>query len=164
ERLRAKGLARAGGPDERHVRLLQLDLVHGVTRVDPLVVVVHGHREDLLGLLLADHVLVERVFDLARVGQLRGSRLRLRLIEHLLFDDLLAEVDALVADVDALARDQLADLLLALAAERAAIRDLRALAPARGAHPFPLPARFRTSTSSYPAPGSVPAPSYPTAP
>ena len=166
ERLREKGLARAGGPDEHHVRLLQLDLVHGVTRVDPLVVVVHGHREDLLGLLLADHVLVERVFDLARVGQLRGSRLRLRLIEHLLFDDLLAEVDALVADVDALARDQLADLLLALAAERAAIRDLGALAPARGAQPIPSPAglrparrirRVRTSTSSALARGSAPA-------
>ncbi len=55
----------------------------------------------------------------------------LRRLQHLLLDDLLAQVDALVADVDALARDELADLLLALAAERAAIRDLRALGTRR---------------------------------
>ena len=54
-----------------------------------------------------------------------GARGRL---EHLLVDDLLAEVDALVADVDALARDELADLFLALAAEAAAIGHLGALA------------------------------------
>src|SRR4029079_1816719 len=97
------------------------------------------------------------VLDLARIRKLRGSRLGLRLLEHLLFDDLLAEVDALVADVDALARDEVADLLLALAAARAAIRDLGALAAAGRAQPFPSPAgrwpvrldrRLRTSTSS----------------
>ena len=94
-----------------------------VAGADALVVVVDGDREDLLGALLADDVLVERVVDLARVGQLRCGRLRARRLEHLLVDDLPAEIDALVADVDALARDQLADLLLALAAERAAIRE-----------------------------------------
>src|SRR5581483_9065113 len=38
----------------------------------------------------------------------------------ILFEDLLAEVDALVADVDAGTGDQLPDLVLALAAERTA--------------------------------------------
>src|SRR5262249_41823950 len=51
----------------------------------------------------------------------------------LLLDDLLAQVDALVADVHALAGDQLADLLLALAAEAAAIGNLGSLA-SRCAH------------------------------
>ena len=130
ERLGEQRLAGAGRPDEQDVRLLELDLVDRVAGVDPLVVVVDGDREDLLGPLLADDVLVERELDLARVRELGGRRLRSSALEHLLFDDLLAEVDALVADVDALARDELADLLLALAAEGAAIRDLGSLGAA----------------------------------
>jgi hypothetical protein len=60
QRLGEQRLARAGRPDEQHVRLLQLDLVDEVAGVDPLVVVVDGDRQDLLGAILADHVLVER--------------------------------------------------------------------------------------------------------
>ena len=127
-------LAGAGRADEQDVRLLELDVVDLVAGVDPLVVVVDRDREDLLGPLLADDVLVERVLDLVRVGELGRRRLGPRRLEHLLFDDLLAEVDALVADVDALARDELADLFLALAAEGAAIRDLGALAAAGRRH------------------------------
>ena len=135
------------GPDEQDVRLLELDLVDRVAGVDPLVVVVDGDREDLLGPLLADDVLVERGLDLARVRELRGCAAWPRRLEHLLFDDLLAEVDALVADVDALARDQLADLLLALATEAAAIRDLGSLGlPGRRHRARPVLAR--------PSPGS----------
>jgi hypothetical protein len=96
-----------------------------VSRVDALVVVVDRDRQDLLGLLLADDVGVELLLDAPWRGEWRRLRLRgARRLEHLLLDDLLAEVDALVADVDALARDQLADLLLALPAERAAVGDL----------------------------------------
>src|SRR4029078_3444347 len=124
----------AGGPDEQDVRLLELDVVDGVAGVDPLVVGVDGAGEDLLGLLLADDVLVEGELDLARVGELGSRRPGLRLLEHLLFDDLLAEGDALVADVDTLPGDQLPELPLALAAERAAVRDLAALAAPGGAH------------------------------
>ena len=70
-------LAGAGGPDEQDVatsaaRRRRLSL----PRLDPLVVVVDGHREDLLGPLLADHVLVEDGLDLGRLGEapdLRGS-------------------------------------------------------------------------------------------
>ena len=123
-------LPRAGRAHQQHVGLLELDFVDLVAGVDPLVVVVDGDRQDLLGAFLADHVLVERVLDLARVGELGRVRLGARRLEHLLFDDLLAEVDALVADVDALARDELADLLLALAAEAAAIGNLGPLAAA----------------------------------
>ena len=53
ERLREQRLARAGGPDEQDVGLLELDVVDVAARVDPLVVVVDGDREDLLRLLLA---------------------------------------------------------------------------------------------------------------
>ena len=120
-------LPRAGRPDEEDVALAELDVVDLVAGIDALVVVVDGDREDLLGLVLADDVAVELVLDAPRAGE-RG-RLRLptgaRRLEHLLFDDLLAEVDALVADVHALAGNELTDLFLALAAERAAVRDLR---------------------------------------
>jgi hypothetical protein len=117
QRLGQQRLARAGRPDQQHVGLLELDLVDLVAGVDPLVVVVDRDRQDLLGPLLADDVLVERVLDLVRVRELGARRLRTRRLEELLLDDLLAQVDALVADVHALARDELANLLLALPAE-----------------------------------------------
>ncbi len=85
--------------------------------LDPLVVVVDGDGERLLGLVLADDVAVEELVDLARLRQLVEAELAG--LGELLLDDLVAEVDALVADVDAGARDQLLDLLLALSAEGA---------------------------------------------
>ena len=75
ERLGQQRLARAGRADQQDVRLLELDLVDLVAGVDPLVVVVDRDREDLLGPLLADHVLVERVLDLVRVRELGRRRL-----------------------------------------------------------------------------------------
>ena len=69
EGLGEQRLAGAGRADQQDVRLLELDLVDLVAGVDPLVVVVDGDREDLLGPLLADHVLVERVLDLVRVRE-----------------------------------------------------------------------------------------------
>jgi hypothetical protein len=70
-----------------------------------------------LAALLADHVLVENGVDLSRHGQLvLATPAR---SPALLADDVVAEVDALVADEDRRAGDQLAHLVLALAAERA---------------------------------------------
>src|SRR5882724_10063194 len=118
ERLREERLAAARRPDEQDVRLLQLDVARDQLRVDALVVVVDRDRQDLLGALLADHVLVEDLLDLGRLRHRRGGREGLLLVD-LLRDDVVAEVDALVADVDGRAGDQLADLVLALATERA---------------------------------------------
>src|SRR5690606_21708153 len=126
QRLREVGLAAAGGADEEDVRLGELDVValaaaEGgaalLAGLDALVVVVDRDRERALGALLADDVGVEELEDLTRLGELDEPQLA-RLGE-LLLDDLIAELDALVADVDAGAGDQLLDLLLALAAERA---------------------------------------------
>src|SRR6266508_1495575 len=118
ERLRQQRLPAAGGAEQDDVGLLQLDVAGGAgADLDALVVVVDRDRQDFLGLVLADHVVVEEVVDLPRLWQL--VELQLGGLRQLLFDDLVAEVDALVADVDTGAGDQLLDLLLRLAAEGA---------------------------------------------
>jgi hypothetical protein len=78
QRLGEVGLAAAGRADDQDVGLGHLDgLVLGVlaadgleARLDPLVVVVDRHGQRLLGVLLADHVGVEELEDLARLRQL----------------------------------------------------------------------------------------------
>jgi len=78
-------------------------------------VAVDGDREDLLGPLLPDDVLVEDFLDLARGGDLRD---RLGDLPLLVFgEDLVAEGDALVADVDRGTGDELPDGVLRLAAD-----------------------------------------------
>src|SRR5262245_40611230 len=85
--------------------------------IEPLVVIVDRDREHLLGVILANHIIIENLADLlwsrnpvARLHQ-RGL--------VLLADDVHAQFDAFIADEDRRSRDQLADLVLALAAERA---------------------------------------------
>ena len=106
------------GPMQQDVRLRQLDVVVvGGAELHPLVVVVDRDRQDLLRLLLADDVVVQELVDLTGLGQLVEAELGG--LGELLLDDLVAEIDALVADVDAGPGDELLDLLLRLAAERA---------------------------------------------
>ena len=124
EGLGQKRLARSRGADEEDVRLLQLDIALDLTTTDPLVVVVDGDGELLLGVFLAHHVVVEIRVDLDRLGQLgEGDFLG---GGELFFDDLVTEIDALVADVDARPGDQFLDLLLRLPAE-AALEQLTAV-------------------------------------
>src|SRR5262245_40224471 len=81
--------------------------------------VVHRDGEDLLGALLADDVLVESIFDLARAGDSR-RRGAADAAAFLLIDDGLAEFDAIAADVHvAGALDERTDIAVALATERA---------------------------------------------
>ena len=64
-----QGLAAAGRADQEDVRLVELDLGVVLLGVDqPLVVVVDGDREDLLGPVLVDHVGVELLLDLRGSG------------------------------------------------------------------------------------------------
>ena len=82
QRLGEVGLAAPGGAEQQDVRLGQFDLVAPADRgglvlvLDPPVVVVHRDREDLLGVFLADHVVVEERPDLARdwAGCRRSAR------------------------------------------------------------------------------------------
>ncbi len=117
-----QGLAAAGGADQHDVGFGQFDVAVLAGRVDALVVVVDGDREHLLGVLLADDVIVQNLEDFLR----RGDAL-LGLHEGglvLLPDDLHAEFDAFIADEHGRARDELAHLVLALAAEGAIERVL----------------------------------------
>ena len=122
EGLREQRLAGAGRADQQDVRLGELDLVAAarlLLDLDPLVVVVDRDRELLLGLFLADDVLVEELLDFLRDRQRRaGAAARLEPV--VVGDDVVADLDALVADEDRRARNQLADVVLVLVAERAA--------------------------------------------
>ena len=60
--------------------------------------VVDGDREDFLGRILADDVLVQDTFDFLRFGQLLVTGLA-RVLEFFP-DDVLTELDAFVADKD----------------------------------------------------------------
>ena len=71
-------------------------------------------------MVLADDVLVQLGDDLPRRGDLAEQRLGGAAAAALLFEDRLAEIDALAADVDvAGSLDQRADVAIALAAEGA---------------------------------------------
>ncbi len=124
-----EGLPTTGRTQQHDVRLLEVDVVTSrSTGPDPLVVVVDRHRQNALGLLLSDHVVVEEGVDLLRGRQL--GEVDLFGGGELLFDDLIAEVDALVADVDPGSGDELLDLLLRLPAE-AALEEIPSLAEFR---------------------------------
>src|SRR5262249_17923394 len=122
QRLRQQRLAGAGRADQQDVRLRELDVVVLGLMVETLVVIVDRDREHLLGVILTDDIVVENFAYL-----LRGRNAVARLHEGgfiLLADDVHAQLDALVADKYGRAGDELAHLVLALAAERAIERFL----------------------------------------
>jgi hypothetical protein len=77
--------------------------------------IVHRHREDALGVLLADHIVVEDLADFARGGHPFPRTHEVALV--LLADDVHAQLDAFVADEHRRSRDKLVNLMLAFAAE-----------------------------------------------
>ena len=115
-------LAGARRADQQDVGFGQLDVVVLLSVVQPLVVIVHRDREHLLGVVLADHVIVENFADFVRR---RNAVLGFDEGDLVLFaDDIHAQFDAFIADEHGRARDKLAHLMLALAAERAIQRAL----------------------------------------
>jgi hypothetical protein len=79
--------------------------------------IVDRDREHALGAVLADHIIIE---DLADLGRSRNAVPRF----HegglgLLADDIIAQLDAFIADEDGRSGDELANLMLRFAAERA---------------------------------------------
>ena len=115
-----QGLAGTGGTDQEDVALGQFDFVVGLAQVtQTLVVVVDRHRQDALGRSLPDHVLIEDCADLLGRRQFALDALGTGIGSNFIADDVVAQLDALVADEHGRSGDQLADLVLALAAERA---------------------------------------------
>jgi hypothetical protein len=122
ESLRQQRLAGAGRADQQGVRLRELDVVMFGLVVETLVVIVHRDREHLLGVILTDDLVVKNFAYF-----LRGRNFVARLHQRglvLLVDDVHAQFDALAADEYGRAGDELAHLMLALAAERAVERIL----------------------------------------
>ncbi len=131
ERLREQRLARAGRPDQQNVRLRQFDVVVLGLVVEPFVVIVDGDREHLLGVVLANHVVVENLADFLRRRD-AVARLDQRGFVFLA-DDVHAQLDAFIADEHGRAGDELAHFVLALAAERA-VQGVLGIAAADFAH------------------------------
>ena len=100
---------------------MQLDLgVAQPIHVDALAVVVHRHCQFLLGGLLPNHVLVEKLLHFQRLGYLirePGGSLDLVVLQNRV-----ADRNALVADISAgiiaRGRDEFPDYVLALMAKR----------------------------------------------
>ena len=66
QRLRQQRLARAGRADQQDIRLRQLDIFVVGLMFEPFVVIMDRDREHLLGVVLADDVIVENRANLFR--------------------------------------------------------------------------------------------------
>src|SRR5262249_33971909 len=125
----------------------------------PLVVVMDRDRQHLLRVVLIDDVVVEDFADLLRSRDAVTGLHQRGLV--LLADNVHAQLDALVADEDRRPGDELAHLVLALAAERA-IKRVLGIVAADFTHSFApvdsarrtwrLPWRLRASLN-HPTPG-----------
>ncbi len=117
EGLCQQGLPDAGGSHEEDVGLFDLHLVQHALMVHPLVMVVHGHRQRPLGVVLADHILVQDLLDLhgCGAGDLGFDGFPLLFLRQ----DLVAEGHTLVADVDGRPRDELLDAVFGFSTEAA---------------------------------------------
>src|SRR6516225_8744880 len=144
ESLRQQRLARAGRADQQDVRLRELDIVVFGLVVETLVVIMDRDREHLLGVILTDDVVVKN-FAYLLGGRNAIARLHQRGLV-LLVDDVHAQFDALVADEYGRAGDELAHLVLALAAKRAVERILGFAAADLG-H-LRTPTRYKSSQPS----------------
>ena len=127
--LRQQGLAGAGRPAQQDVRFRQLDVIVLRRVTESLVVVVHRDGQDALGLVLANHIIVEDRPDfLGRrhpiLGLHQGGL-------ALLTDDVHAEFDAFIADEYSRTGNPLPDLVLALTAETA-VQGVAGIAPGLG--------------------------------
>src|SRR6266567_8835059 len=122
ERLRQQRLAGAGRADQQDVRLRELDVVVLGLVVQTLVMIMDRHRKHLLGVILTYDIVVKNLAYLLG-GRNAIARLHQRGLV-LLAGDVHAQFDALVADEHGRAGNELADLVLALAAERAIERVL----------------------------------------
>ncbi len=100
--VREKGFAGACGADEQDVGLGELNFIvaHAI-HLDALVVVVDGHGEFLLGLLLADDIIVEVALDLTGLGEVQRAGSSTGFSATVVVKDGVANGNTLVADESA---------------------------------------------------------------
>src|SRR2546421_3878518 len=120
ERLCQQSFARTRWPDQNDIGFLNLNIRPSARQFYSLVMLIDGDRQTLLGFVLADDVLVEKILDFAGFWQRRSRGYRFSLL--IVGDDLVADVNALIADVNGGTGDELLDFILRLAAKRAAQR------------------------------------------
>ena len=111
-------LTRTGRADQQNIALAQLNLIFTLTLIQALVMVVYSNRQDLLGALLTNNVLIQDRTNLYRRRQLLITAFSLTFL-HFLTNDVVAQINALIADKHGGAGNQLAHFMLALAAEGA---------------------------------------------
>ena len=94
----------------------------GVAEVDALIVVIYGHGQGDLGLLLADDILIQHGVDLLGRGDHIGHAAAAGLVHRLVVvvQNAHAQLHTLVADIDTRPGDEPPDLILMLAAKGAA--------------------------------------------
>jgi hypothetical protein len=104
-----------GRADQQDVRLRKFDVIVLGLVFEAFVMIVNRDREHLLGVVLADHIVVENLAKFLRRRDAVARPFERRL--GILVDDVRAQLDALVADEHGRSGDQLADLAIAFAAE-----------------------------------------------
>src|SRR6185295_15255176 len=115
QRLGQQRLAGSRRANQKDVCFLYLNVGTAAAQLDALVMLINRDRQALLGFILSDHVLIQKVFDLSRLGQRRTSRYRFSLL--IVGNDLIADVNALITDIDGGAGNEFLDFVLGLAAE-----------------------------------------------
>jgi len=122
ERLRQQRLAATGRPYQEDVGFRQFHIVVLRRVVEAFVMVVNGDRQNFLRTALPDHIVIENVANFLR-GRDTVPRLHQRGLV-LLANDIHAQLDTFIANENSRAGDQLANLVLALAAKGAVERIL----------------------------------------
>ena len=127
KRLRQIGLAATGRTNKKNVGFGQFDFIVFRCVGQPFVVVVHRDRENTLGMVLTDDIIIENSHDfLRRRDAFTGFHHRGFIF---LADDVHAQFDAFIADENSRARNQLANFMLTLPAKRAIKRILKSPPP-----------------------------------
>jgi len=115
ERARQFGLAGSGWSNQEYVGFLNLYVRAPPSQFDPLVVLIDRNGQALLSFLLADYILVQKSFYLARLWQRRSCRYRLGLL--IIRNNLIADINAFIANVYGWTGNQLLNFILRFTAE-----------------------------------------------
>src|SRR5215831_2190587 len=113
--LRQQSLAGAGGPNQRDIGFLNLDVGAAAGQFNALVMLVDGNSQTLLGFFLSDYIFIKEGFDFVWLGQGRPRRYRFRLL--IIADDLVTNINAFITDVDRRPGYELLNFILRLTAE-----------------------------------------------